>query len=68
MASLDYATIRALLSEHRQNQDDEIVARPGGGWLIITASHVLPDGRMDEEADTSDCLAMYTADRKENWP
>lgn len=66
MANLDYATIRALLSEHRQNEDDEIVARPEGGWLIITANHVLPDGRMDEEADTSDCLAMYNTDRKEN--
>jgi len=66
VASLDYATIRALLSEHHRNEDDEIVARPGGGWLIITANHVLPDGRMDEEADTSDCLAMYNTDRKEN--
>lgn len=66
MANLDYATIRALLSEHHQNQDDEIVARPGGGWLIITANHVLPDGRMDEGAGTAECLAMYDIDRKEN--
>lgn len=66
MANLDYATIRALISEHRQNEDEEILLRPGGGWLIVTASHVLPDGQMDEGAGTAECLAMYDADHKEN--
>lgn len=55
--------IHALLAEHRaQVGDEEIVARPGGGWLIITASHVHPDGRMDDSAGTRQCLAMYDED------
>lgn len=55
--------IRALLAEHREQAGyEEIVARPGGGWIIITASHVLPDGTMDESAGTRQCLDMYDED------
>lgn len=60
---LSREAIHALLAEHRaQAGDEEIVARPGGGWLIITASHVHPDGSTDDGAGTRQCLAMYDED------
>jgi hypothetical protein len=63
-ANLDGETIRALLAEHREDSaHPHIEARPGGGWLIITASHVLPDGSMDPTAGSTECLAMYDSDR-----
>lgn len=58
--------IRDLLAAHRANAaagDSVIVARPGGGWLIITATHVHPDGTEDERTGTVDALAMYDADQ-----
>jgi hypothetical protein len=59
--NLDRATIRQLLSEHREQTtgDELIVSRPGGGWIVITASHVLPTGTIDQCASTDDCLTMY---------
>jgi hypothetical protein len=62
-ANLNHEQICALLAEHRgQAGYEEIVARPGSGWIIFTASHVLPDGTMDEGAGTRQCLDMYDAD------
>lgn len=40
-----------------------IDSRPGGGWLIITASHVLPDGTPDDTTDSAACMALYDHDR-----
>jgi hypothetical protein len=63
--SLNREAIHALLAEHRaQAGDEEIVARPGAGWLIITASHVLPDGSMDDSAGTRQCLDLYDTDNQ----
>lgn len=66
-SNLDHATARALVSEHRDQcafGGEVILLRPGGGWLIFSASHVLPDGSMDGSAGTTECMAMYDADRE----
>jgi len=63
-SNLDRATIDRLLAEHRDQAGYEhILSRPGGGWLIITASHVLPDGTPDDTTDSAACMALYDHDR-----
>lgn len=58
--SLPRDQILALLAGHRDPDNDHVIHLcPEGGWLIITATHVLPDGRMGDSAGTAECLAMY---------
>lgn len=52
--------IIALLAEHRDPDNDHLIhQRPTGGWIIITATHVLPDGTVDQYASTADTLNMH---------
>lgn len=58
--------IRALLAEHRDPDNDHLIhLRPDGGWIIITATHVLPSGAVDQFASIDDSLMMYKHDRAE---
>ena len=55
--------IIALLAEHRDPDNNHLIhQRPGGGWIIITATHVLPDGAIDQYASTYDALSMHDHD------
>lgn len=55
--------IIALLAEHRDPDSEHLIhQRPDGGWIIITATHVLPSGVVDQFASTDDSLMMYDRD------
>jgi hypothetical protein len=57
--------IRSLLAEHGDPDSyHEIIPRSDGGWIIITATHVLPDGTIDQTADTHETLKMHTSDKE----
>ncbi|MFI5739177.1 hypothetical protein ACIA9I_12480 [Streptomyces anulatus] len=61
--SLPRDQIVALLAEHRDpDADHRIHLRPDGGWIIVTATHVLPDGTVDQAASTDEALAMHNED------
>jgi hypothetical protein len=65
-ARLSREQIRHLLAEHRDPDNDHLIhLRPDGGWIIITATHVLPDGAIDQHASTDDSLKLYNRDQEQ---